>query len=111
LIVEKIRDDIFSVKDLLSGKILDFHVDRLRVFEKSPDIIGNDLVKLAAADRDEFVVEFIVDHRGSMKKTSKLEFRIRWQGYDESEDSWIPWREAKELQAMDGYLKDHPEIG
>jgi hypothetical protein len=110
LIVKKIREDIFSVKDLLTGKILDFHVDRLRVFEKQPDAIGTDLVTLAAADRDEFVVEFIVDHRGSMKKPSKLDFRIRWQGYDESEDSWIPWREAKQLEAMDLYLRDHPEI-
>jgi hypothetical protein len=110
LIVKKIREDIFSVKDLLTGKILDFHVDRLRVFTKQPDAIGTSLVTLAAADRDEFVVEFIVDHRGSMKKSSKLDFRIRWQGYDESEDTWIPWREAKQLEAMDLYLRDHPEI-
>jgi hypothetical protein len=42
LIVQKIRDDIFTVKDLLTGKNLDFHIDRLRVFKKLPDTVGND---------------------------------------------------------------------
>jgi hypothetical protein len=81
------------------------------VFKKPEDTIGEDLLKLAAADRDEFIVEFIVDHRGSMKKPSKLEFKVRWQGYDESEDTWEPYRGVKELTALDTYLQDHPEIG
>ena len=110
LIVKKIRDDIVSVKDLLTSKILDFHVSRLRVFKKSEDTIGEDFLKLAAADRDEFIVEFIVDHRGSMKKPSKLEFKVRWQGYEESEDTWEPYQGVKELSALDDYLQNHPEI-
>jgi hypothetical protein len=110
LIVKKIRDDIVSVKDLLTSKILDFHISRLRVFKNSADTIGDDLLKLAAADRDEFIVEFIVDHRGSMKKNSKLEFKVRWQGYEESEDTWEPYQGVKESSALDDYLQNHPEI-
>lgn len=37
-------------------------------------------------------------------------FRIRWQGYDESEDTWLPYSEVSKLEALDKYLKEHPEL-
>lgn len=36
---------------------------------------------------DEYEVEKIVAHRG---KGKTFEYRIRWQGYDEDEDTWEP---------------------
>ena len=65
---------------------------------------------LAAADKDEFVVEMIVDHRGSIKKRSKMEFRVRWQGYDETEDTWLLWKEVKDLVALDIYIQNYAEL-
>jgi hypothetical protein len=112
-IVSKVRDDIFTLRDLISGKQMDFHVDRLRIFRNST--FPNEKlspVALAAADKDEFIVESIIDHRGSSKSksNSKLEFRIRWLGYHESEDTWLPWREVKDLKALDDYAKSVPEL-
>jgi hypothetical protein len=113
-IVSKVRDDIYTLKDLISGKEKDFHIDRLRVFKYDNDHdsinLESSLLPLAAADKDEFVVESIIDHEGSLKYKSKLLFRIRWLGYDESEDTWLPHREVKDLQAFDAYLEDHPEL-
>jgi hypothetical protein len=109
-IVAKVRDDIFSLKDLVSGKVINFHVDRLRLFNLSSATTDETLMELAAADKDEFIVEMIVDHRGSIKKRSKMEFRIRWQGFDESEDTWLLWREVKDLVALDIYIQDHAEL-
>jgi Chromo (CHRromatin Organisation MOdifier) domain len=67
-------------------------------------------LKIAAADKDEFVVEAIVGHRGTLTKRSSLEFRVRWQGYDESEDTWLPLREVKDLVALDQYITLNPEL-
>ena len=110
LIVEKVRDDIFKVKDLISGKIISFHVDRFKVFIKDVEAMEADLIPFAAADKDEFVVEQIVDHQGSIKKRNAMKFRIRWQGYDESEDTWLPWKEVKDLIALDNYILLTPDL-
>lgn len=55
-------------------------------------------------DRDEFVVESITDHTGNPKKKSSLLFRVHFVDYPEAEDSWLPWKEVNELEALDVYL-------
>jgi hypothetical protein len=62
-------------------------------------------VEIAAVDAEEWEVECIVDHRGKTKRNA--EFRIRWKGYGPNDDSWLPWKEARDLEAMDVYLKSH----
>jgi hypothetical protein len=109
-IVKKARDDIFELRDLITEKNIPFHVDRLRIFNKEVNITEEDLKELAAADKDEFVVEAIVGHRGTLNKRSSMEFRVRWQGYDESEDTWLPLREVKDLVALDQYQMLNPEL-
>jgi hypothetical protein len=37
-------------------------------------------------------------------------FRIRWQGCDESEDTWLPFKEVNPLAAFETYLSEHKEI-
>ena len=49
-----------------------------------------------AIDHDEFVVEDIVEHRGTGKSGDPLEFRICWSGYGSEDDTWIPFHEAKD---------------
>jgi hypothetical protein len=39
---------------------------------------------------DEFVVEAILKSRRSRKKRGGMEYLVRWQGYDEEDDSWEP---------------------
>jgi hypothetical protein len=55
-------------------------------------------------------VEQIIDHQGSIKKRNAMKFRIRWQGYDESEDTWLPWKDIKDLIALDNYILSNPEL-
>ena len=64
----------------------------------------------ALRDKDEFVVEAILDHRGTPAKKSQMDFLVHWLGYPSSEDSWIPYSEAKDLIPMDAYLQAHPEL-
>jgi hypothetical protein len=33
-----------------------------------------------------------------------MDFKVRWKGYDESEDSWLPWSELRANPALHVYL-------
>ncbi len=33
-----------------------------------------------------------------------MEFKIRWQGYDSSEDTWEPWKAVRNIPALHSYL-------
>ena len=70
----------------------------------------DDLAMVAAVDTDEYVVEAIIDHRGNPNRRSTLEFLVRWLGYEPEEDTWLPWKNVKELAALDVYAAAHPEL-
>lgn len=99
---------VYTCKDLATRKKLDFTVDRLKRFET--DLSMRELTAIAANDNESFVVEKIVDHTGDPTKKSTMDFKVRWQGYEPSEDTWIPYIEARDLQALDDYIRDHPEL-
>jgi hypothetical protein len=110
-IVNQVRKDIFTCYDLVSKKEIKFHIDRLRVFHKGNNINEEQLLKLAAKDKDEYIVDNIVDFRGNLNgPRSKLEFRVRWKGYDDSEDTWLPYRNVRDLAALDIFAEDKPEL-
>jgi hypothetical protein len=110
-IVDKVRDDIFTCYDMTTAKNINFHIDRLRIFNVDKEnVVEEEVLKLAASDRDEYVVEKIVEHRGPIRNKNKLEFRIRWQGYEENEDTWLRWRDVKDLAALDVYLRENEEL-
>ena len=49
-----------------------------------------DPLAIAAKDYEEFEIEFVISHSGNTKRKSDMDFQVRWLGYDESEDSWLP---------------------
>jgi hypothetical protein len=69
-----------------------------------------DLIALAATDQDEFIVEAILAHRGNAKKKSSLEFLIKWQGYEDEFNTWEPYSLVKDLQLLDQYAQQHPNL-
>ena len=82
-----LRDETSTTKMIVA------HVSRLRVFHY--DLERVDPVQIAMKDTDQFLVESILAHRGysgnpGQNKTSKLEFLIKWVGFEEPE--WLPWR-------------------
>ena len=112
LVIAK-EGNTYDCQDLCTLRIQRMDISRLKLFQSGISV--TEMKELAARDSDEFVVEFIVDHRnkGLGKKKflkSDLEFKVRWLGYDECDDSWIPYSEAKDLEALDLYLKDHVEL-
>jgi hypothetical protein len=108
VIVDK-EDSVYTCSDLISNKNIRVHADRLRKFIVPSSFIHSDIIALAAADKNEFVVESIVAHSGNNKRTFK--FLVRWQGYEPEEDTWLPLSEVKDLMALDIYSRDHPSLG
>ena len=109
-IVSQVRDDIYTLLDMITGKQKNYHIDRLRIFNHDDNTDDTSLLTIIAADNDEYIVESIVEHMGSIKKKNQIQFRIRWKGYDEQDDTWLSYAKVKDLQALDTYIMDHPEL-
>jgi hypothetical protein len=53
-----------------------------------------------------------VDHkvlRGGKRKNDHL-FKVRWLNYGPDDDTWLPYRDVSELEALDVYLVSHPDL-
>src|SRR5690606_35750301 len=99
----------YVCQDLRTNKLLPLHVTRLKPYDAT---ITEDATVVAAADNDEWRVELIVDHRGPPRGRPRraLEFRVRWLGYGPADDTWLPYSEVSELEALDAYAARHPEL-
>jgi hypothetical protein len=71
-----------------------------------------ELVKLAATDENEYVVEKILAHKPPGERhslpISKYLFQVKWQDFDET--TWEPYSGLKDLEPLDNYLQEHPEL-
>jgi hypothetical protein len=97
---------VYKCEDQADLMVYDFHVSRLRKYQLG----AADPKELIALDTEEYVVDCFIDHNCPGSKKSDWDFKVRWKGMPEEEDSWIPWREAKKLSAMDAYQAAHPEL-
>ena len=52
----------------------------------------------------------IIEDRGNPKNKRRMEFLIRWKGYEPADDTWEPYATVKDLAALDVYSKEHPEL-
>ena len=103
IVLEKERDDIVTIRSLLSSTISTVHVDRLRLFHVPSNVLPQDLLTWASADSDEFIVEEILDHRGNIQKKASIEFLVRWAGYGPEDNSWEPFANVRDCKALDVY--------
>ena len=101
-VIEQIRNNIRCTHMQL-GTEHTFHSNRVTPFYGSPDTARH----LGLLDRDEFIVEKILRHRGDWHSKTSMEFLVRWQGYDSASDSWEPWSNQRNVAALHTYLRDH----
>ena len=59
---------------------------------------------------DHFVVEKIINHKGTAARPSSMHLFVKWLGYDDKENSWIKWDDNQDLAAIDTYLQNNPDI-
>ena len=79
---------------------MSIHVDRLRELKVDADVTPKELLNWATTDSDEFIVEQIIEHHGSGKTGDPLQFKIRWEGYGPDEDTWLNYKDVKDLEAL-----------
>ena len=62
--------------------------------------------EVAARDRDEYLVEAILDHSGNFNRKAELTFLFRWVGYAADFDQRILWANLRHNDRFHTYLQD-----
>ena len=95
----------YLLLDLVQNKQISVHISRLKRFEYDP--LHVDPLAIAAKDYEEDEVEAILEHRGNPKRKSDMDFLVRWLGFDETEDLWLPWSSLRNNTVLHQYLRDN----
>jgi hypothetical protein len=106
LIVDRIGN-LYHCMDLVTEEIVSIDLDRLKRYHLSED---QNLYDIALRDREEFLIDSIIDHEGDGHRLRDLYFKVRWAGFEPSEDSWLVHAKVKHCAALDRYLLEHPEL-
>ena len=104
-LVANVQGDKYSCQNLVTDEIEDYHVTRLREFRYDERYV--DPRDIALRDREEFFVERILAHRGDVGRLKTLAFHVKWRGFDESFNSWEPWKNLRETEMLHRYLILH----
>jgi hypothetical protein len=104
LVVEKVKTNTFRVQHLNDTSRTELlHITRLKPYNAS----YSDPSDVATMDDASDKIDFIVEHSPPgpfPKKKSSLDFRVRWVGYDEEADLWLPYSEMANTEALDKYM-------
>ena len=99
------EQSVYIIEDLIRGKKIKTHIHNLRPFIFDPPRVNP--IDVAQQNEQEFVVEEIIGHRGDHHKRSTMEFLVRWNGYDESSNSWEPYKALMHVDKLHDYLREH----
>ena len=89
-----------------------FHISKLRpcnAENTQPDYIPVSVEK----ERQEYIVDKIIEHDvatardGFYERGPCLVFKVRWAGYDSSEDTWQTYQSIRRVQALDNFARDN----
>jgi hypothetical protein len=99
----------YTVKNLVTGGTNVYDISRLKIFD---DTRCENVLDEAAKEMGEWVVQAIVDHRGTntRAKRGQMQFLVEWVGYP-GEDSWLPYAEVKDLEALALYARRTTGLG
>ena len=81
---------MYIIEDLVRGKEIKTHFHNLRPILFNPAQV--DPQDIAQQNEQEFVVAEILAHCNDHLRRSNMEFLVRWTGYDETSNSWEPYK-------------------
>lgn len=85
------KKDSYELRNLVNNELSFVHISRLRPFKYDP--AHTDPTEIALQDKEEFFVERILEHQGTIRDKTQMRFLVKWKGYDDSSNSWEPWYE------------------
>jgi transposase InsO family protein len=93
----------YLLYDLITNKTKPYHVSDMKQFVFDP--LHTDPIDIARRDYLEFFVEKVLDMTGDLKKVTTLKFLIKWLGYDDTYNTWEPWKEVRDVETLHTYLR------
>lgn len=100
--------DKYEVRNLVDNGVTYVHISRLRKFNYDP--IHTDPNEVALQDNQEFIVEKILDHEGTIMNKTQMRFLVKWLGFDDTANSWEPWYDngsgLRDNKVLHQYLRD-----
>ena len=100
-LVANFQGDKYTLRNLVTDELEDFHVTRLREFRYDDRFV--DPRDIALRDVEEYYVERILAHSGNPTKLKTLQFHVKWRGFDESYNTWEPWKNLRETEKLHRY--------
>jgi hypothetical protein len=107
LLITEIQNQTYWCRDLISNQKHPFFIDRLTLYNSGS--LDSTPQEVALLDPEKYNVEEIIDHRGKLTK-SKIQFRVKWIGFDSSENTWEPFKNLKNNIALNAYFAKHPKL-
>lgn len=92
----------YTVHNPVTHDELEVHLDRLKGYRS--DYIDSD-EDIAVLDKQLWLVDNVVAHRGSPRKRSAMTFKVQWQDFGPEYDTWEPYANVKTLAAFATYCK------
>jgi transposase InsO family protein len=100
-----IDKDVVTLENLVTRRNEKIHISNLTPFIFNP--LAIDPLDVARKDyHSTFIIEKILEHKGSKTLTkSKWDFKVRWLGYNETDDLWIPYSEVRDNALFHDYVR------
>jgi len=95
--------DHYTLMNTVTRKNEEIHISLLRPFLYDANYIDPKEVAMKDAIST-FTVESILEHSGNRSRVGSLDFKVRWLGYDESYDLWLPRKELRTNTQLHQYL-------
>ena len=92
----------YRLLDLTTNETKMYHVTQLKAFHFDPT--RTDPADIARRDHLEFFIEEILSFKGDIKRVSTLTFHVKWLGYDESYNTWEPWKQLMNTEQLHKFL-------
>jgi transposase InsO family protein len=93
----------YLLLDLITNKVKPYHITDMKPFRY--DALKTDPLDIARKDYLEFFIEKILEMEGDKKKVSTFSFLVKWLGYDETYNSWEPWKNVRDTDKVHDYLR------